>query len=100
MKTLPSLQLSSALVREFGPVAKGSLNEVRKKCSRPGCKTCASGEKHPAWLFTYRKDGKLHSLHVPREMAEEVRLALENGRLLEQLMVDAGMELIRGRKKR
>ena len=86
-----------ALVREFGPVAKGSLTEVRKSCSRPGCTVCKSGAKHPAWLFTYRQDGKAFSLHVPRDLAGTVRLAIGNGRRLEQLMVEAGVELIRKR---
>ena len=91
--------MKRALVGEFGPVAKGSLAEVRKSCSCPGCTVCKSGARHPAWLFTYRKDGKPHSLHVPRELAETVRQAIANGRRLEHLMVDAGVELIRGRKK-
>jgi hypothetical protein len=99
MKTSSSVSLSLILVREFGPVAKGSLNEVRKSCSRPNCKACKSGIKHPAWLFTYRKDGKAYSLHVPRDMTETVRLAIENGRQLEQLIVAAGVALIRERKK-
>ena len=86
-------------VREFGRVAKGSLAEVRKSCSRPGITVCQSGAKHPAWLFTGRKGGKAFSLHVPRDLAETVRLAIENGRRLERLMVEAGVELIRKRGK-
>ena len=99
MKPSHSVQLTRALVREFGPLAKGSLAEVRKNCSRPSCTVCKSGAKHPAWLFSYRKDGKPRSLHVPREFAETVRLAIENGRRLERLLVDAGVELIRKRGK-
>ena len=99
MKTSSSVSSRLNLVRNFGPIAKGSLNEVRKSCSRPGCKACKSGAKHPAWLFTYRKDGKAYSLHVPRDLVETVRMAIENGRQLEQLIVTAGVELIRTRKK-
>ena len=99
MKTYTPKQEFLKQVRRSWPVAKGSLREVRKSCSQPGCKACAEGVKHPAWLFTYRKDGKLHSLHVPREMAPTVRQAIENGRKLEQMLVDAGVELIRERPR-
>jgi hypothetical protein len=95
MRTLSA----SELLRLTGPVAKGSLCEVRKSCSRPGCRACRSGLRHPAWLFTYRKDGKAHSLHVPRGLVEVVRRALENGRCVEQLIVEAGVALIRERHK-
>ena len=51
-------------IEALWPLAKGSVSEVRKPCTRPGCKACASGQKHPALIFTYRKDGKLRCRHV------------------------------------
>lgn len=76
------------------PVAKGSLREVRKSCSRPGCKACASGKRHPAWLISYYLDGRQYSKHVPKPMVKEMKKALENGRRLEYLMVLSGIELL------
>ena len=77
---------------------KGSLTEVRKTCGKKGCRKCASGERHPAWLFMYRLDGKAHSMHVPKSMVPLLEKALENGRKLERQMVENGIALLRSRK--
>lgn len=82
------------------PAVKGSMREVRRNCSRPGCKTCSSGQRHPAWLLTYYLDGKQYSKHVPKPMVEEMRKALENGRKLEDLMVLSGVYLIEAYKRK
>lgn len=87
-------------VAKLYPAAKGSLREVMKNCSRPGCKVCSSGKRHPAWLLTYYLGGKQYSKHVPKPMVEEMRKALENGRKLEDLMVLSGLELIEAYKKK
>jgi uncharacterized protein DUF6788 len=100
MNTKSSISSWLEKTKVLWPVAKGSLNQVRKRCSRPGCRICASGERHPAWLFTYRQDGRLHSLHVPRPMVAAVRRAIANGRRLEAAMVAAGVSLIRERPRR
>jgi hypothetical protein len=76
------------------PVAKGSIREVKKTCSRKGCKACASGENHSAWLFTYYVNGKQRCKHVPRSKVDIIKQALENGRKLEQLILKAGLSLL------
>jgi hypothetical protein len=85
------------------PVAKGSLAEVAKPCIRPSCPACRRGEKHPAFLFTYRKAGKQRCLYVPRALVPEMRRAIANGRRLERRLVSLGEALIfthrRGRVK-
>jgi hypothetical protein len=82
-------------IEALWPLAKGSVSEVRKPCTRPGCKACASGQKHPALIFTYRKDGKLRCRHVRPGQEAVLRQAIENGRALERLLVEAGEELLR-----
>ena len=82
-------------IEALWPLAKGSVSEVRKPCTRPGCKACASGQKHPALIFTYRKDGKLRCRHVRPGQEAVLRQAIENGRTLERLLVEAGEELLR-----
>ena len=77
------------------PCAKGSLTWVRNKCKRSGCKRCASGEGHPALLYTFRKDGRQHAMSVRPELEGSMRKAIENGRALEALMVECGIETIR-----
>ena len=82
------------------PVAKGTLTEVRKSCNRPGCKRCDSGEKHIAWQFTFKLDGKSKSFHVPASAVEEMRLALENGRRLEHAMFETAVAILDGHRKK
>ena len=84
------------------PVAKGTLAEVRKRCNRPGCKRCESGERHAAWQFTCKTDGRSRAFHVPNSAVAEMRLALDNGRRLERAMVETAIAILdshRGKKK-
>ncbi len=87
-------------VEKLWPIAKGSVREVKKKCNRKGCKACAAGEKHTAWLMTFYQDGKQSSRHVPIPMLETVKTALENGRKLEALMVQTGLDFIKSGKEK
>ena len=63
------------LAAEF-PVAKGSLTKTHSPCVRRGCRLCAEGRGHP------------------HEAA--LRAAIENGRELERLLVEAGRDLVLG----
>ena len=73
------------------PVAKGSLTKTHSPCVRKGCRLCAEGRGHPKLIFTFRENGKLRGLH---EAA--LRAAIENGRELERLLVEAGRDLVLG----
>ena len=84
-----------AKIEPLWPLAKGSVSEVRKPCGRPGCRKCQSGERHPALIFTYRKDGRLHCRNVKPSQEAVLRKAVENGRRLERLLVEQGEELLR-----
>ena len=84
-----------AKIEPLWPLAKGSVSEVRKPCGRPGCRKCQSGERHPALIFTYRKDGRLHCRNVKPSQEAVLRKAAENGRRLERLLVEQGEELLR-----
>ena len=88
---------SSHLLKEIAdlaPVAHGTLSFVRKPCNSKYCKLCKSGEKHPAWNFTFRKDGKFHCMHVQPRHVEIVRKAIENGKRLEEMILDEGIALL------
>lgn len=82
---------------ELWPVAKGSLSHVHKPCTRSNCKACASGEKHPVWLFSFSHAGHRRCMYVPKQFVPTLQLAIENGRKLEALMVDSGAALVRER---
>jgi len=81
------------------PVAKGSLSRVHKPCVRPNCRACASGRKHPVWLFSFRQAGRRRCMYVPAWFVPTLQRAIENGRKVEALMEDAGAALLRHRDR-
>lgn len=96
---LPISEIRSAM-KKLWPVAKGSLSLVRKPCIHRSCKLCASGEKHPVWLFSFRQAGRRRCMYVTEKMVPVLRQAIENGRRLEALMADAGEALLTEAKKK
>lgn len=94
-ETAKSLEQLRSEMAELWPAAKGSLSEVRKPCVRPNCRACASGEKHPVWLFSFRQAGRRRCMYVARDLVPQLQKAIENGRRVEALMADAGEALIR-----
>lgn len=91
-------------IRKLWPVARGTLAEVAKPCIRPGCVACERGEKHAAFNFTFRKGTRRRCLYVPGELVPALKRALENGRRVEERMVEIAEGLIlahrRTRKRR
>lgn len=83
------------IVRGLCPVAHGTLSLVNKRCNSPYCKACKSGEGHPSWIFTFRRDGRQHCMHVQPCHVEAVRQAIENGRKLESAILDAGIAFLK-----
>jgi hypothetical protein len=86
-------QLQTQFLQELAalwPALKGSLTEVRKPCIRPHCPACARGDKHPAFLWTFREQGRRRCLYVPAELVPLLRQGLDNGRRLEARMAVLG----------
>ena len=81
-------------LRSCGPVARGSLSQVRMKCARSGCGACKSGWGHPAWIFAYRVDGRRKCLYVRKVDVPKVKAAIERGRRVEALLLEEGVRLI------
>ena len=84
----------SEALRACGPVAKGSLAEVRMRCAKKGCAACREGRGHPAWIFTYRVDGRRKCLYVRRRGVEAVKDAIARGRTVEKILLEEGVRLI------
>ena len=78
------------------PVAKGSLTATHSPCARKGCRLCAEGKGHPKLIFTFRENGKLRGLYVRPRHERRLREAIENGRVVERLLVEAGRGLVLG----
>ncbi len=87
-------------VQALWPAARGSVSEVRKPCVNPNCRVCASGEKHPVWLYSCVLNGKRKCVYVPRDQVAALQKALANGKALEQVLVKAGLALIREGKEK
>jgi hypothetical protein len=79
----------------LGPVAKGTLSEVRKPCARANCPACLAGTKHKAFLFSYADGGKRRCMYVAPGLVPTLREALRNGRAVEAYLHQSGPELIR-----
>ena len=93
----PAVRDTALLLGEIArhwPMAKGSLAEVRKPCVRPTCRACASGRKHPAFLFAFTDQGRRRCRYVPRDLVPALRQAIANGRWMEDAMRRTGVRLI------
>jgi hypothetical protein len=83
------------------PVAKGSLTQVRRPCIRAACPACARGDKHPAWIFTFRQKGRQRCLYVRPALVEPLSRAIANGRRMEEILTREGAAMVqRGRLER
>lgn len=59
----------------------GSLSESHMRCGKSGCH-CADPKDpgHSFWTLTYMVQAKKHTLHVPKDLVDEVRLRVQAGR--------------------
>ncbi len=76
------------------PAIKGSLAQIRKTCLRPGCRACARGDKHPAFILSFTQAGKRRCMYVPKELVPLFERALRNGRQIETLLYELGPALL------
>ncbi len=83
-----------AQIRKLWPAAKGSVAAIRKPCVRPGCKACAEGRKHRAFILSYKEGRRRRCLYVPARQVDALRRAVANGRRIEELLSQAGARLV------
>ena len=86
-------------LEKLWPAIKGSLNHVRKPCTRPNCRACAQGLKHSAFMLCCTHKGRRHTLYVPAQWVPQLQAALRNGRAVEALLQQMGPELMRQYRK-
>lgn len=83
----PELDRRGRLIRSLGALREmlpGSFLQRWRKCGKPTCR-CAAGEKlHPEFLLSVLVEGKPRSLHVPAELADEVRSKVEQRKRFEE----------------
>jgi hypothetical protein len=104
MASDPELDLRGRLVRSLGALREmlpGSFVERTRKCGKPNCR-CANGERlHAEFLLSVLLNGKPKTIHVPMEMAEEVRSRVEQRKRFERTAAQvAGLNLRRFLRRR
>lgn len=86
-------------IASLWPAAKGSLAKVYKPCIRQNCPACARGDKHPAWLLSLSSQGRRKTMYVPQAIVPSIKKAIQNGRKIEHLLLQAGPRLLREYRK-
>ena len=81
------------------PASLGSLSYRRTRCGQPNCAACLSGEQHRSYVLYGRHKGRRFAIYVPEELAEEVRGAVDNGRALQDLLMQAGPRYVKALKR-
>ena len=67
----------------------GSLSLSRSRCGKPSCH-CAQPHDpgHAVWTYTFMADANKRTLHVPKEMVEEVQRRVAAGREFQDAVRD------------
>jgi hypothetical protein len=75
-----------ALMRKlasWGAFVRGSVVLMKRRCTYPRCRKCASGQGHPTWVLTVSRQGKTHTVYLgPQRRASAQRMAETYRRLL------------------
>lgn len=89
-----------AEVAKLWPLTGGSLSLRKSPCVRKSCSACQRGEGHASYVLYLRVKGKRSARYVPDSLAGRIRLAVENGRRLEELMALAGERYLKAAKSK
>src|SRR5215211_245652 len=71
------------------PAILGSLSLRRSPCIRADCPACLSGEQHQSYVLYGRVSGRRIAVYVPEELVPEVQRCVDNGRALQELLLQA-----------
>ncbi len=67
------------------PLVSGSLTKIMRKCGNSNCR-CAEGEKHPAYILSWKESQKTKNLYVPVDMVKEVETWVKEERKIQRLI--------------
>ena len=81
------------------PAIAGSLSFRRSRCMRENCPACLSDEQHPSHVLYGRHNGRRFAVYVPEDLVGEVRRAVDNGRALQDLQLQAGPRYVKALKR-
>ena len=84
---------------DLWPAILGSLSFRRTRCGQENCRACLSGEQHPSHVLYGRHNGRRFAVYVAEDLVPQVRRAVENGRALQDLLVQAGPRYVKALKR-
>ena len=87
-------------VQQLWPVATGSLTLRKGPCIRERCAACESGEGHKSYALYARQGKRRVSIYVPERLVPEILAAIEKGRVLQDLIDEAGVRYVKALKHR
>ena len=88
-------------IRQIGPFLPASMTTTKKKCGNPNCRCAKQGPMHETTLLTWKEGATTRTLHVPREMRDEVTAWIAEWRKLKSLiekMGDAQKQFLKTRR--
>ena len=77
------------LLRRMGQIEeflRGSVVLMKRPCTYPRCRKCASGERHPTWGLTLSEKGKTRTVYLGAKRLDAARRMAENYRRLQSLV--------------
>jgi hypothetical protein len=81
------------------PAMLGSLSFRRAPCGYANCAACLSGEQHRSHVLYGRHNGRRFAVYVPEELVDEVSRCIENGRALQDLLMQVGPRYVKALKR-
>ena len=80
-------------LQQVGPLVAASLCHRAVRCGNPQCR-CASGAKHSSWCLTFKRQGKTRTVHVPRDLVEEVRQWVKEYQRTKQILAQISYQSV------
>jgi hypothetical protein len=72
---------------------------MKRRCTYPRCRKCASGQGHPTWVLTVSRQGKTHTVYLGARRRAPAQCMAESYRrllgLIEQI-ADVNLALLTG----
>lgn len=87
-------------VQGLWPMATGSLSLRKSPCIRTNCKACASGQGHSSYVLYSRRGKRRFSIYIPDRLVPEVRAAIDNGHLMQELLNEAAVRYVNALKEK
>lgn len=69
-----------------GQFIRGSVVLMKRRCTRPQCPRCLSGQRHPTWVLTYSRKGKTRTVYLGQKRLDDARRMVAQHKVLMDLV--------------